>query len=378
MRVLKVASGSLSPTAIAMVRVLRVVAAVRGRIRECRRRNRHPRRSMPHPTARRPCWPGGRCVCSSSWTSPTTTAPPRRHAAGGDAGHARPALQPQRHLSLRPLGRGCDGSGGQSVRRRSLLPGGDRAARHRAETSCDDTPVHVGGPVQPSRGFVLHSPTMCRTGPGDRRAVRAYRHGRHPAGDRRGQRPRTRVLALGYAGWAPGSSTRIQGNGWFVAPADPEIVFGRDNEGKWQRCLAQDRRRPVALVEHRRPRLISSAGHYHMPRPSRAGRRYRATGPSLLPSTRVCVARERSTCAPRPDTVLLGPAGSAPPAFRETIRSSGRRYDGALLPRHSRASNPGPADKAGLRARTADRPDARRARHSARDSMRCGCHGPSR
>jgi putative transcriptional regulator len=46
------------------------------------------------------------------------------------------------------------------------------------------------------------------------------------------------VLALGYAGWAPGQlEGEIQENGWLHCPADPELIFGSDIDGKYGRAL---------------------------------------------------------------------------------------------------------------------------------------------
>lgn len=101
------------------------------------------------------------------------------------------------------------------------------------------TPVHVGGPVESSRGFVLHSPDYVRettlvidaqfalTATVDvLRAIAA------------GDGPKRAVFALGYAGWAPGQlDAEIQRNGWLVAPGDPEIVYAAAHEQKWQRAM---------------------------------------------------------------------------------------------------------------------------------------------
>lgn len=118
-----------------------------------------------------------------------------------------------------------------------------------------DVPVHVGGPVEMGRGFVLHSPdymlgsTLLIDGQFALTAtvdvLKAIAEGGGP--DRR-------VLALGYAGWGAGQlDSEIQSNGWMIVPADPELVFGRDNEGKWNRALAK-----LGID----PRLLSStAGH---------------------------------------------------------------------------------------------------------------------
>ena len=124
-----------------------------------------------------------------------------------------------------------------------------------AEAGCDDTPVHVGGPVQPSRGFVLHScdyvqdSTMVIDGNFALTATVDVLRAIATGGG-----PERKVLALGYAGWDAGQlDAEIQGNGWLLAPADPEIVFGRDNETKWLRAM-----RTIGVD----PLLLSStAGH---------------------------------------------------------------------------------------------------------------------
>ena len=50
--------------------------------------------------------------------------------------------------------------------------------------------------------------------------------------------PKRAVLALGYAGWAPGQlENEIQHNGWLHCAADADLVFGGDVEDKYQRAL---------------------------------------------------------------------------------------------------------------------------------------------
>ena len=104
-----------------------------------------------------------------------------------------------------------------------------------------DMPVHFGGPVESSRGFVLHSADYVQdstllinddialTATID--VLRAIAEGKGPA---------RRVLALGYAGWAAGQlDAEIQANGWLLVPADPDLVFDPDNDTKWERALAK-------------------------------------------------------------------------------------------------------------------------------------------
>ncbi len=53
-----------------------------------------------------------------------------------------------------------------------------------------------------------------------------------------GKGPVSAILALGYAGWAPGQlETEIQQNGWLHCPADPELIFGTDTDGKYNKAL---------------------------------------------------------------------------------------------------------------------------------------------
>lgn len=101
--------------------------------------------------------------------------------------------------------------------------------------------VHFGGPVEPGRGFVLHTAdyredaTLPVTG---NIAITATLDIMRAIG--KGQGPRQSLFALGYAGWAPGQlDAEIQANGWLSVTADEAILFGADHDGKWQRALAK-------------------------------------------------------------------------------------------------------------------------------------------
>jgi putative transcriptional regulator len=100
--------------------------------------------------------------------------------------------------------------------------------------------VLKGGPVETSRGFVLHSNDffienstlpidggICLTATLD--ILKAIAHGNGP---------HSAVLALGYAGWAPGQlENEINANGWLHCAADLDLVFGQDVEGKYTKAL---------------------------------------------------------------------------------------------------------------------------------------------
>ena len=100
--------------------------------------------------------------------------------------------------------------------------------------------VLKGGPVEPGRGFVLHSSDffienstlpiddgICLTATLD--VLKAIA---------KGDGPDSALLALGYAGWAPGQlETEIQENGWLHCSADPDLIFGPDVGNKYDRAL---------------------------------------------------------------------------------------------------------------------------------------------
>ena len=91
-----------------------------------------------------------------------------------------------------------------------------------------DCPVHFGGPVDQSRGFVLHSPdyhtegATVRIGPGIclTATVEILKD------LAQGNGPEHVLLTLGYAAWEPGQLEReIQANGWLHADVSAELVF---------------------------------------------------------------------------------------------------------------------------------------------------------
>jgi putative transcriptional regulator len=102
--------------------------------------------------------------------------------------------------------------------------------------------VHRGGPVETGRGFVLHSADyfienstlpidedVCLTATLEILKAIAVGNG-----------PQSAMLALGYAGWAPGQlEAEIQANGWLSCPASPELIFDSDLDRKYDRVLFQ-------------------------------------------------------------------------------------------------------------------------------------------
>ena len=119
-----------------------------------------------------------------------------------------------------------------------------------------DMDVHVGGPVETGRGFVLHSADYYvadSTLPIDEGVsltatidiLKAIAGGKGP--DRA-------MLALGYAGWRAGQlESEIAAHGWLHCPADADLLFDRKLEQKYERAMSKIGIDPSHLV--------SDAGH---------------------------------------------------------------------------------------------------------------------
>jgi putative transcriptional regulator len=105
----------------------------------------------------------------------------------------------------------------------------------------EDRPVHFGGPVDSSRGFVLHSADFQtdQTLVIDARvALTATKDILQAIVD--GNGPDSAIFALGYASWSPGQlDSEIQANAWLTAPADAALIFDSDLETKWERAISQ-------------------------------------------------------------------------------------------------------------------------------------------
>jgi putative transcriptional regulator len=102
-----------------------------------------------------------------------------------------------------------------------------------------DCAVHHGGPVEPGRGFILHS-----TDWGGQDSVQV--NGEHGAvfamtgtidvlrAIADGKGPSQWIAALGYAGWEGGQlEGEMTRHGWFAARAAPGILFDTPTDERW-------------------------------------------------------------------------------------------------------------------------------------------------
>ncbi|WP_119035217.1 YqgE/AlgH family protein [Hephaestia caeni] len=100
-----------------------------------------------------------------------------------------------------------------------------------------DVPIHFGGPVEPRRGFVVHSKdwggkdTIDVAGrwalSGTTDVLRAIAGA---AG------PRHWIVALGYAGWGEGQlEEEMTRHGWFSTAGDVDLIYATEARARWTR-----------------------------------------------------------------------------------------------------------------------------------------------
>ena len=100
--------------------------------------------------------------------------------------------------------------------------------------------VHYGGPVALNQSTILHTSDYKR-----RRTIKL------PAGlvataapsvlydIAKGKGPKRHLVIFGRAGWAPGQLEREMNlKVWAVIPFDADLIFDKDNAGKWRRAMA--------------------------------------------------------------------------------------------------------------------------------------------
>lgn len=118
-----------------------------------------------------------------------------------------------------------------------------------------DCAVHHGGPVEPGRGFVLHStdwggqdslqvngadgPLFAMTGTID--VLKAIADGKGPS---------RWIAALGYAGWGDGQlDEEMTRHGWFAVESSQKVLFDTPTDERWAAAFK---------AEGVDPRLLSS------------------------------------------------------------------------------------------------------------------------
>lgn len=104
-----------------------------------------------------------------------------------------------------------------------------------SEHVSDEISVYYGGPVDRSRGFVIH------TGDYTKGEALIHQQGISVSANTgilkdmvHGAGPQKSMLIVGYAGWAAGQlEQEIEENSWITVPSIPSLIFDIDNDMKW-------------------------------------------------------------------------------------------------------------------------------------------------
>ena len=104
----------------------------------------------------------------------------------------------------------------------------------------DEKPIHHGGPLDTGRGFVLHSLDYRQESTVSIEDVLGLTATLDVLRDIAGNRgPANSLIALGYAGWGPNQlDDEIQQNAWLNSSADPDLIFSREDNNKWEKAIS--------------------------------------------------------------------------------------------------------------------------------------------
>jgi len=108
-----------------------------------------------------------------------------------------------------------------------------------------DVPVMSGGPVEPARGFVLHTPDYAGQATIGVGSLGGQRWGLTSTVDvlkaiAKGKGPARWLCALGYTGWSAGQlDGELLRHGWHSIDGGDDLIFATPVERRWPRAFAQ-------------------------------------------------------------------------------------------------------------------------------------------
>ncbi|MDH5752881.1 MAG: YqgE/AlgH family protein [Deltaproteobacteria bacterium] len=110
-----------------------------------------------------------------------------------------------------------------------------------SNTSAQNQPIMIGGPVQPELCWVVHSEDYH----GKSSTPLGYNLSLSAAQEvltsiTEGHQPDQYMLGVGYAGWGPGQLDReIEEEAWWMVEADPRPLFQVSFEKRWDTAMSQ-------------------------------------------------------------------------------------------------------------------------------------------
>lgn len=110
---------------------------------------------------------------------------------------------------------------------------------HHTEIQTEARPIFLGGPVEPRRGYILHSQDqMMPDSISVSEDVGLSLHIDMLQDIASGLGPMQAKIMLGYTGWSAGQlEAEMRENMWFHLPAMPDLIFTEDCRHMWELSL---------------------------------------------------------------------------------------------------------------------------------------------
>ncbi len=113
-------------------------------------------------------------------------------------------------------------------------------------------PVYMGGPVQPERGFLLHSNAHSQkdsTRVGSKFAISGTIDILESLTKKEADLPKDILFILGYVGWGAGQlEQEIKDNAWLTVEATQELIFETESNKLWNDSMVHLGVNPSILV----------------------------------------------------------------------------------------------------------------------------------
>ncbi len=114
-------------------------------------------------------------------------------------------------------------------------------------------PVYIGGPLEPDKGFLLHSSAhngKDTTKVGEIFGVSNTLKSLESIATQE-ELPKDIIFTLGYAGWSEGQlEEELKDNAWIISEATTELVFQDDKDMMWDQSFTNLGINPALLASH--------------------------------------------------------------------------------------------------------------------------------
>lgn len=104
-----------------------------------------------------------------------------------------------------------------------------------------DIPIFLGGPVDPERGFIIHSMEYDKNvlfRLNNQLCISSNIDILHDISA--GTGPKNSLFVMGYSSWDKGQlEQEMQENAWVVLRSNIDLIFDKNNENKWEEALKQ-------------------------------------------------------------------------------------------------------------------------------------------